>query len=103
MGWLRRGQKTYYYRRRHGRSEYLGRGEAALLAAQRDEASRSLRTEERVQRQILRREFLQADGAVRHFSDWVATVCRGVLVLQGYYQHDRGEWRRRGQPSTRTI
>jgi len=103
MGWFRRGQKSYYYRRRNGRSEYLGRGETARLAARRDEASRSLRSEERVQRQILRREFLQADRAMRHFADWAAAVCRGVLVLHGYYQHDRGEWRRRGQPSTRSI
>ena len=102
MGWFRRGQKSYYYRRRDGRSEYLGRGETARLAAQRDEASRSLRTQELAQRQILRRQFLQADGAVRHFTDWAATVCRGVLVLHGYYQHDRGDWRRRGPPGTRT-
>ena len=75
--------------------QYIGGGEAGRLAAQQDQERRE---EIRLRRDAARR--LMADlGAV---DETVSTLCRrteiaarAALHTAGYYQHHRGEWRKR--------
>lgn len=95
MGWKNRGRKRYYYRSQGGKKVYLGRGPAAEAAARHDTARRELVVQARAELELTRRQFLQAEGAVRSFLDFTATLVGGALVAAGYHRHDRGEWRSR--------
>ena len=76
--------------------QYIGGGETGRLAAQHDQ--------ERRERVRLRREAanrLMSD--LKAIDNTVITLChrceiaaRAAMWAAGYYQHHRGEWRRRG-------
>ena len=98
MAWEERGNGSYYYRKRRigGRvvSEYVGQGEVASLVAQLDAIERT--------QQQAHRASAAAEGAQQDADDQqaaavatvIATLTRGVLVANGFYQHKR-QWRRR--------
>lgn len=101
MGWKIRGRKRYYYGLRGGKKVYFGRGPTAEAAARHDAARRELHMQTRAELELTRRQFLQAEGAVRSFLDFAATLAGGALVAAGYHRHDRGEWRSRRDAVTR--
>ena len=99
MGWLIRGDRRYYYRssRVAGRptKTYFGSGSEAEDEA----AAVERRKAEREERQ---REFASEADAYREGVARLEELCRLTdllmkthLVLAGFRQHDRGEWRRR--------
>ena len=99
MSWNQRGSGRYYYRsRREGKRvfrEYYGRGPAALAVAELDAAERDQQKAPAAQEAAERKRFEEADSLV---NQWIATarlVQKAVLVSEGFYQHQRGEWRRR--------
>jgi hypothetical protein len=99
MAWEQRGPQTYYYRsvRRQGRvtKDYLGTGPLAALSAAED-------TERQAQRQAEAEAWRQERAALEAVDQqidawWNAgrVLLKATLYAEGYYQHDRGEWRKR--------
>ena len=99
MSWAQRGPHHYYYRSvRHGSrvtKEYMGTGLLAELAAAEDAEQRADR---QAARAAWRQERADLEALDRQLDVWwnVGTVLlKGTLNAEGYYQHDRGEWRKR--------
>ena len=98
MPWeKRRGRGAYYTRsvRRDGRRvrEYIGGGQAGVLAAAQDiqrRAERRAGAEARRQEQARCRA---VDGLVLQLFELAGLIADAALVTGGYYKHG-GEWRR---------
>ena len=99
MAWEQRGTQTYYYRsiRRNGRvtKDYLGTGPLAELSAAEDAERRAQRyTEAETWRQA--QAALDAlDRQIDAWWDMSTMLLKAILYTEGYYQHDRGAWRKR--------
>lgn len=97
MAYERRGSKVYYYRARkwngHVLKEYLGRGVRAKQAAAEDAQKKATREHERADR----REWESVDNHIAQLHQLTKLLSHAHLVSAGYYQHNRGEWRRRRQ------
>jgi hypothetical protein len=99
MALVYRNGRPYSYKsvRRNGRvtSEYRGSGEAALLIGLLD----AERQEERACRAELdreeRRRFDDLEEALDELAERGRALAREALTAAGFYQHKRGEWRRR--------
>ena len=99
MAWEQRGTHTYYYRsvRRNGHvtKEYLGTGPlAALYAAEKAE----LQAQRQAEAEAWRQERAALDALDRQIDAWWnagSVLLKATLYAEGYYQHDRGEWRKR--------
>ena len=96
MGWEKKGNNSYYYRkRREGKrviSEYVGAGPVAEMIALLDEEERQQREFERQQwraERVADQELVkEIDGAV----DLVRQVARLACIASGAHQHKR-QWR----------
>jgi hypothetical protein len=101
MAWEQRGSQTYYYRsvRRNGHvtKEYIGTGPlAALYAAKEAERQAQRQAEAEAWRQ--ERAALDAlDQQIDAWWDMDTVLLKATLYTEGYYQHERGEWRKRAQ------
>ncbi len=106
MAWERRpnGRQYYYRGRREGRrvvKEYAGGGEAGLLAAEADEASRRDREQAAQQRAERQRPL---DDLVLHLDEFdklVDQVVTGQLLSAGWTKHHR-QWRPRNNGRIRS-
>ena len=91
MAWEKRGQHLYYYRvhRRNGRvvKEYLGRGPAAVAAAQQDAA----RQAERAARQL----DLAVTEQIMAAGKEADALVDAALLAAGYHRPQRKAWRKR--------
>ena len=99
MAWEQRGSQTYYYRslRRHGRvtKDYLGTGPLAELSAAEDAERRAQRHAEA---EAWRQEQAARDALDQQIDAWwdmSMVLLKATLYTEGYYQHGRGEWRKR--------
>jgi hypothetical protein len=99
MAWEQRGPQTYYYRsvRRQGRvtKEYVGTGPLSVLVAA-EEAER--RAQRQAEAETWRQEQAALDALDQQIDAWwdMSTVLlKATLYTEGYYQHDRGKWRKR--------
>lgn len=100
MGWEKRGQSIYYYRkvRRGPRvvTQYVGKGEAAELAARLAEENKRKRKNEqmarRMAKQELRARILAAENAAVEFEKLAQAITRAQLYALGYHLH-KGQWR----------
>ena len=99
MSWIQRGPHTYYYRSvRHGgrvTKEYLGTGPLAELAAAADVEQREERDAARA---VWRQERADLEALDQQLDAWwnaSRVLLTATLYTEGYYQHDRGEWRKR--------
>ena len=106
MGWSKRGSKTFYYRKVRtapGRWEtrYVGGGPSADAAAHCDVEWKKTRVAERNRRHEERDRFAAAAAAVWQLNSIANTLTRAAMILSGFYQHDRGRWRRRCKGRTR--
>jgi len=95
--WDERGNKRYFYRHvrvaGRPRRQYLGGGQAGVLAAAVDELRRAERracAEARRQEQARCRA---ADGLVLQLFEVADLIADAALVTGGYHKHG-GEWRR---------
>ncbi len=96
MPWNHRG----YYRRSHrvnGRviTEYIGRGPRADLAAKLDAVNRDVRDLRQAAERIEREKDAVRDALLDEFEALVDDLVRAHLLVEGYRQHDRGQWRKR--------
>ena len=106
MPWLTRpdNSRDYYTTRTvQGRKirTYIGRGsvaEQAAAEARRRQAERQKRTQAR--RDLIQRHTDGAHGIVT-FTRAIDMLTRSTLISVGFYQHRRGEWRRRSDVRSR--
>jgi hypothetical protein len=75
--------------------EYVGGGIAGQLAALIDQERRTTRETDRVAWHAERAEIEQTEEVVKQLIETSAAITSGVLLVAGYGQHKRGEWRRR--------
>ena len=100
MTWERRDRGGWYYtrsRRVGGRvvREYVGTGLGAVLAAELDAQERAERKAEREALCAEQERWGDMDAAVAQVCEATDLMARTALVLAGYHQHHRGEWRKR--------
>ena len=93
MGWesRRRGGRYYTRTRRVGGKvvrEYVGTGPAAEQAAAADEARRRQAELDRAAEQEL-------EAVMQELDEVADLYFRAAMILAGYRQHDRGQWRKR--------
>jgi hypothetical protein len=92
-------ERGYYYRVRKINGcvvrEYVGTGAAAELAAQMDAINRADRQAERDAWRAEREEAEALDAGVRELDELADLLARAALLVAGYRQHKRGEWRRK--------
>lgn len=96
MGW----DKGRYYTRSikvNGRvvREYIGTGPDAELIARMDALEREKRGAEQAVQRANRVELETLDTSVNELNDLADLLARAALVVAGFRQHNRGEWRRR--------
>src|SRR5262245_9729514 len=91
--------RGYYYRsiRRDGkpRREYVGQGVCADLVARMDELQRDKRDREAADRRAERRELEVLDRPLEELNELADLLARTALLVAGFHQHKRGEWRKR--------
>lgn len=98
MAWENRRRQRYFYRSRRVGSrvlkEYLGRGAAAAAVAAEIGEGRS----ERLREQRAQAEFVDrigaADGLFQQFDRLTSALVAAAMMLAGFRQHNRHEWRR---------
>ena len=100
MAWEKRERGgRYYYRTRRvgGRvvKEYVGAGALAETAAERDRLERERRADDARRERAERERLAREEAPVAALDAAVTALTRAVLVVAGYHQHERGEWRRR--------
>ena len=95
MGWERRGNNLYYYRKeRDGsrvKSTYIGRGELAHLISQFQASSTVV---ERIVRANSDNESKKAEAALELATDLIQLVTSAALLSAGFHTHRR-QWRRK--------
>jgi multidrug efflux pump subunit AcrA (membrane-fusion protein) len=96
MGWER---GRYYTRSRkvNGRvvREYVGAGLVGILAAQLDAEHRELRALKRAEVRAARDELDALDEPLEQLNALADRLVRVALLVAGYQQHKRGEWRKK--------
>jgi hypothetical protein len=96
MGWDKRG---YYYRSRKVKGrverEYVGTGTVANLVAELDAADRDKKAAARQADQRSRQELAALDAPLETLDEFVDLVACATLLIAGYRQHRRGEWRKK--------
>ncbi len=100
MAWETRQRGGRYYTRSKkiaGRviREYVGTGLVGELAAAADARARAERQAEKAAWRAEQERMEAALAPFKDFYDGVETLVRGSLILAGYHQHHRGEWRRK--------
>src|SRR5215471_17136347 len=89
----------YYTRSRkiNGRvvREYVGGGEVARLVALQDMIEREKREAERAAQRMERAELEALDARVKEMDRTADQLARAALVVAGFRQHHRGEWRKK--------
>jgi hypothetical protein len=95
MAWERRGYQHFYYksRRVNGRiiKQYYGTGHLAQLVYEQDRRQQEVRERE----QATRKHIKDLDVETDTLNHTTRTLTKIYLLLAGYYQHHRGEWRKR--------
>ena len=100
VAWEQRASKRYYYRseRVAGRPvrRYVGAGgsAAAQLAAAADDLRRLEREVTARERHAERERLRGAEAPLLELCAVTDVLARAALVVAGYRQHDRGDWRR---------
>jgi hypothetical protein len=99
MAVVYRNGRPYLYKsiRCGGRvtSQYLGRGEDALLIDAIETSDRDQRDYERHQEREERKESNDLERVLDELAERTRTLAGQALISAGYHQHHRGEWRKR--------
>lgn len=102
MAWeTRSGSGRYYTRSKRvaGRivREYVGQGPIAELANQMDVDERLERDAIREAFEAVQRRDSELDQNLDSFVNLSNAIASGLLILAGYHQHKRGNWRKRNE------
>ena len=77
--------------------EYVGQGPIAELAHQMDINDRLERDEKRNDFGAVRGRDAELDGKLDSCIELSEAVASGLLIVAGYHQHKRGNWRKRNE------
>jgi hypothetical protein len=95
MGWERRGNNLYFYRKeRDGsrvKSTYVGRGEIAHLISRFQASSTAV---ERITRAQRSHEAKPTDAFLNRATELIQLVTQAALLTAGFHTHKR-QWRRK--------
>lgn len=98
MGWEKRGNQYYYYRKKRvGKkviSEDYGAGPVAEKIAQEDELVRQKRKNDQQAWLYRQAEFRAIDGALDFMESITRALIHAHLLLAGYHTH-KGQWRKK--------
>lgn len=102
MSWETRSNgKRYYTRSRRvgGRiqREYVGGGTVGELVSKLDEIDRESRLLEAELIRLARQQAERMDESLADFEELAENIGRGLLIVAGYHQHNRSEWRKRNE------
>ena len=106
MGWETRGRGCgpYYYQSTKVagkvKRQYLGKGEQARQAAAQVARRQAERAAQAEAVQAAKARFQAADEALQELSELTDFLTRAALESRGFFQHNRGAWRRRRDRST---
>jgi hypothetical protein len=75
--------------------EYVGTGFAGELAAAEDAMHREARERAGAEQRTEREGLAELDAPLEALDAKAEALYRAALVLAGYRQHDRGQWRKR--------
>ena len=106
MAWEKRERGGRYYtrsRKVNGKvvREYIGAGVRGEITALEDEYERRQREEEAALRREERERLEALDGLAEELYEAAEVLAKAALLGAGYYQHKRGEWRKRRGKSPR--
>lgn len=98
--WEKRERGGLYYTRSRKEGdrvvrEYVGRGPAGELAARIDAEKRQQYEEERAARKEERERLETIMEPVEELCAAAEVIAHAALLVSGYHQHNRGEWRKR--------
>jgi hypothetical protein len=98
MGWERRGNNQYYYKKeREGsrvKSVYVGRGEIAHMVSTFESSSAELEKLMREKQSIEALETEKVELALERATELVALFAQAELLTAGFHIHHR-QWRRK--------
>ena len=106
MPWEMRGKGSgpYYYQwtKVAGKAhrQYLGKGERARQAAAQVAQRQAERAAQAEAVQAAKTRFQSADAALQELGQLTDLLTRAALESQGFFQHNRGAWRRKRDRST---
>jgi hypothetical protein len=95
MGW-ERGRYYTRSRRESGRvvREYIGGGPAGAIVSEWDAVERDRREAEAEYRRALRADLEEHAAMLADLNQRCDLLSRAALIVAGYRQHKRGEWRK---------
>ena len=76
------------------RKQYIGSGEAAGLVAELDAEERAAKMQQREELRAEQQRWADVEEPIVVLCEMTELMARATLVLTGYHQHHRGEWRR---------
>jgi FMN-dependent NADH-azoreductase len=99
MGFERRGNGTYYYKKeREGDkvvSRYVGSGEMAFLMSQWDQIKAYEEEEKRLEKKREREMADRFDSELNEFEKTMENLVAAYLLTNGYHQTSSREWRKK--------
>jgi hypothetical protein len=99
MAWAWRGNRRYYYRSVRDGSrvskEYVGTGPVAEFCAALDAEERAERDATQATWRQQQADMDALDAQMAAWWDTSTALLKAALYTEGYYQHDRGTWRKR--------
>jgi hypothetical protein len=100
MAWEVRNNKRYYYKMVRINNKvhhlYRGTGQRSEQAAAEDLRIRQERMAQIDAERTKQAKLNQAEQPLHQVGSLTDLLTRATLVAAGYYQHDHGEWRKRG-------
>ena len=99
MSWQKRKNRQYYYQpRREGKRvthDYFGAGPLAWAVGKMDAEERDRRKAEAEAKTAMCKPFDEADAYATRLIAATGLLKQAVLMAEGFYLHQRGQWRRR--------
>jgi hypothetical protein len=97
--------RWYYVRRKRIKGkrhhEYFGKGPRAEKAAAEDAQKRQEQLALIHRRNLDREAWHQGTNPLEQLTDIATSLMKSALLSAGYYQHDKGEWRRKREDPER--
>ena len=98
MGFEKRGNQRYYYRKKRRPdgtvfSEYCGHGKLARLLAELDASARDKNNQKQQRFEAKQHRENEVDGQLDELGHVVKAVTEACLIVAGYHQHKR-QWRK---------
>ena len=104
MGWEKGG---YYTRSEkvNGRvfRTYIGKGESGRRIAELDCLERERRAEAKEHEKRDRQETEELETKVNELNEWADLLAKIALIVAGFHQHHRGNWRKRRERTNETT